>query len=1138
MKTRFFAVIWGALAVMGPLQAEDRLAEGFENPPEQTKPWCYWYWISNHISKEGLTRDLEAMKRAGIGEALIGNIFLTEKYGAKVEPGPVKVLSPEWWGMVEHAIREGGRLGVDIGLFNCPGWSQSGGPWIAPEQAMRYLATSELRVSGPRKLEQKLAVPREPFQDVAVVAFPAPRGDGGLPAGKPPVVRCVPEAPGAEALVDGRLDTELEFPEGAGTGGEAFVIDLELAEPATVRTIEIFPAQRACSFEVELQAEEADGTFRTLKNFGCDWSRMMVALGFLQQAPLAVTIPATEAQRFRLRITDVKSGNRDFKPDQGAALAEIRLSGAARLEKFVEKQLGKLHQTPLPLWDAYLWPQPNEPDGAGLTVPEGEVRDLSGMMAADGTLSWEVPAGEWIIQRLGMTPTGMENSPASPEGAGLEVDKMNRKMAKHHFDSFVGELLRRMPPEDRKALKRVVADSYEAGAQNWTDGMDRDFKKRYGYDARRWLPVLSGRIVGTADQSERFLWDLRRLVADRVATEYVGGLRKASNAHGLELWLENYGHWGFPGEFLKYGSQSDRVAGEFWVGSQLGEVELRAASSCVNTYGGNTIVSAEAFTGGPPFQNAPAQLKARGDWAFSEGINHFVLHVCIHQPWEERMPGMNAPWGTEFNRHNTWFEQGKSWIDYLRRSGWLLQQGTRVVDVAYFIGEDTPKMTGTRDPELPPGRDFDYINAEVIENQLTVENGRLTLPHGTSYEVLVLPRQETMRPELLRKIQELVAAGATVLGSPPRRSPSLHDFPRADHEVRAMSAELWGGADTTQPGSRSFGKGRVFWNTGLAEVLAGMGSKPDFESPAELRFSHRRDGDTDIYFVANPVDDAVETTVALRAGARAPELWWPESGRIARPALYEMADGIVKLPLSLGPQGSVFVVFRGGETPDAPRVTAISRAEGGEGGLELERGEKGSFSGLAHNAGDYQVETSDGRQLAIHVPAVPPAMEIPGPWELRFTPGWGVPERITFERLIDWTQHPDDEIRHYSGTVLYRKTIDLPEIDPATQQLVLDLGSVRDVATVRLNDHEFPALWLAPWQVDITAAVKPGANRLEIEVANVWHNRLVADAALPADQRRSFLMVPTVRKDSPLRPAGLLGPVAVRSLVKVTASPE
>jgi hypothetical protein len=1303
MKTLTVLLMLSLAAGSASFGRAQSLEAGFASPPHDTKPWCYWYWISDNVSREGITRDLEAMALVGIGEAFIGNIFLDD-----VPAGSIKVLTPEWWSLVEHAIREGGRTGVNIGMFNCPGWSQSGGPWIKPSEAMRYLAASETRVSGPTNFAGKLAAPKDPFQDVAVLAFPAPQADADSLAAHAPRVTCQPAVPGAEKLVDGHDSTAIQFPDGAGRGKSPFTVELEVAEPFTARSLQIVPADTAFGAQCELQARTAEGLYRTVRRFKCDRSNMAVGVGFMPRGPVAVSFPAVTAQRFRLVFTDLFGGG--SRP----ALAEVNFSGAARLEAYVEKQLGKMHPTPLPMWETYLWPTQAEPDDLTLVVPPASVRDLTKRLAPDGALEWAVPPGDWIIQRIGMTPTGMKNAPASPEGQGLEVDKMNRALAKRHFDAFIGEVLKRLPPADRKAFTRVVADSYEMGSQNWTDGFDAQFRQRYGYDPKPWLPVLSGRLVGSADQSERFLWDLRRLVADRVATDYVGGLREACKPHGLGLWLENYGHWGFPSEFLKYGSESDRIGGEYWVSGDLGSIELRAASSCANTYG-RKYVSAESFTGGPAFQNAPAALKARGDWSFCEGVNHFVLHVCILQPWEDKLPGINAWFGTEFNRHNTWFERSKAWVDYVRRCCWLLQQGNRVADVAYFIGEDAPKMTGVRKPALPPGRDFDYINAEVIETKLAVKDGLLTLSHGTSYGLLVLPELDTMRPEVLRKVRDLVKAGATVLGPSPSRSPSLENYPKCDDEARTLAAELWGGADTRQAGERQFGRGRIVWGKPLEDVLAPLKSPADFQSSAPLRYTHRRSGDVEIYFVANPKAESLTTTAAFRAGDKAPEFWWPDSGKIERPAVYDAAEGIVRLPMALGPQASVFVVFRdqaaaqserivsvtqngreilstrvtpaaagpGGERPNnftfaawikpADATTLVREANrgvvglgerrndaltaphgdgfGGSGhagcglavgtngvcvfehganyfaptlvhaaplsdwvhvavvyrdgrpslylngapvrtGLKSEhlvhsgagagghaqfRGKLGSFTQLSRSLadrelaelarttprpdqafggpaieltrvgreltaqatqpGDYDLAFGDGTHRRLSVADLPAPQVLEGPWEVQFTPGWGAPEHVTFDRLGDWAQRSEDGIRHYSGKATYRKTLELAaaRMTPPGSRLILDLGEVRDLATVRVNGQELRTLWLAPWRLDITSAVKPGANTLEIEIINVWNNRLAGDAALPAAQRRTFLAAATVGRDAPLLPAGLLGPVR---LMNTSVRPE
>ncbi|HOC56407.1 MAG TPA: glycosyl hydrolase [Verrucomicrobiota bacterium] len=1325
MKTPLLITLITLTALPFSSRAADLLERGFAQPPESTKPWCYWYWITDNISRQGITKDLEAMKRVGISQAFIGNIYLDE-----VKHGTVKALTEEWWGMVEHAIREGGRLGVDVGLFNCPGWSQSGGPWIKPDQAMRYVVSTERRVKGPLRFAEKLIPPSEPFQDIAVLAFPAPEHDADTIAARSPRVTCAPEAAGAGQLADGDRKTTVMFPKGAGQGKTPFTVDLEVTEPFTARSLVLWPAERAFAAQCELQAAAEDGVFRTVREFPLDRSNTNVHVGPIQCGPVAVAFPAQTAKRFRLVITGLRNNG---------GLAEIELSGAARLERFVEKQLGKMHPTPLPTWDTYLWPKTAEPDSPALAVPPGTVLNLSDRLAADGTLTWEVPAGEWIILRTGMTPTGTRNAPASPEGQGLEVDKMNRAAAQAHFDAYVGKLLQRLPKADRKAFTYVIADSYEMGSQNWTDGFGGLFRERYGYDPHPWLPVLTGRLIGSADQSDRFLWDLRRLVADRVAYDYVGGLRDACHRHGLKLWLENYGHWGYPAEFLQYGGQADEVSGEFWATGDLGSIELRCASSAAHTYG-KPIVHAEAFTSGVLFESTPWSLKRRGDWALTEGINHWVLHVYIHQPWDDRRPGVNAWFSTEFNRHNTWFEQGREWIDYYRRCDFLLQQGHHVADVAYFIGEDTPKMTGTRKPALPPGYNFDYINAEVIEQRLKVKDGRFVLPDGMSYRVLVLPGLDTMRPELLAKIRDLVKAGGIILGPPPSRSPSLKDYPQCDVRVKQLAAELWGqqAQGSAGPSARNtqhaIGKGRVLQSTELQPVLDELGIPPDFSGadPKHVLWTHRSSKEGEIYFICNQAEQAAAIAPVFRVSGKLPELWDAVSGRIVKAAAFAPAEGGTRVPLELGPRGSLFVVFRepAGKTPAVTAVTrdggvilstAAKAAEAASGtetrdavnnftmtgwlkpaaeialpaqtnsgvfmnaarndavfpshgasafsdvthacagisagrngvcvyehssdyfapllahrapltnwthiavvyqdgtpslylngtlahrgvrsrfnvhsGLSVEpsgggnfkgelsglrdfgrplgaaevaelakakpaagsalpaiivaRAGKGSFEAEVTASGSYAVNFSNGQSRTLEVPALPPPLEITGPWEVRFPAQMDVPERGTLDRLISLTEHTNEAIRYFSGTAAYARSFDLPAGRLAGgQRLLLDLGRVEALAEVSLNGKNLGVLWKPPFVLDVTDAARLGRNSLEVRVTGTWRNRLIGDAKHPAGfpsaertaggpaQFKPYLGVAlNLRADEPPAPFGLMGPVQLRNTRRITFSP-
>ncbi|MCC6794114.1 MAG: glycoside hydrolase family 2 [Candidatus Hydrogenedentes bacterium] len=849
MKQRLFSLI--AIQVIAMTAHPDALQDRFANPPETTKPRCYWYWMDGHISREGITKDLEAMRSSGIGGAYIG--VISGQSGMPANAG-YKALSESWWGYIEHAVREAGRIGVDIGLFNSPGWSQSGGPWVRPEQSMRYVLLPEIRVRGPQRFEGPLPTPAGPFQDVAVVAFP------------------VPECDGEYVKETARTSKSVLFESQAGFTARSLVV--ELVGP--VRVVG------------ELKASDDDQEYRIVTKFEIDRHNVAVNVGPIPLAPIVVSFPATRSKNFRLDFSQV------------CELGQVLLSSAARVERYPEKSLAKMFQDPLPPFDFYEWPAATEPDSSDLVVSANKVRDLSALMDADGTLRWDVPDGEWIVQRAVMVPTGTQNSPAPPEATGLEVDKMNRTALVSHFDAFVGDLLQRLPAKERTAWTHVVADSYEMGSQNWTDGFADDFRRRFGYDPIPWLPTMTGRIVGSADQSDRFLWDLRRAVADKVARDYVGGLRDLCSRHGLTLWLENYGHWGFPSEFLRYGGASDEIGGEFWVTGNLGSIELRAAASAAHTYG-KRVVWSEAFTGGPSFVNTPRDLKARGDWAFCEGANQFVLHVYIHQPWDDKKPGVNAWFGTEFNRHNTWFEYMTPWVDYLRRCSVMLQTGNHVADVAYFIGEDSPKMTGPAKPSLPKGYDFDFINAEVIEKRLRVRNGQFVLPSGQRYRLLVLPESETMRPKVLKKLQRLVAHGGTILGTKPERSPSMEDYPACDENVRRLADALWNNE-------------RVLSGIGVNDALERIKISADVVCPQNIVWKHRHVDDADIYFLSNQTDAGRVQAVSFRVNGRSPELWWPDTGSM-EPVRVEVRDGRSEVEIPFDPYGSVFVVFRKNGTP-------------------------------------------------------------------------------------------------------------------------------------------------------------------------------------------------------------------------------
>jgi len=1049
----------------------DKIEMDFQKPTASMQTSVYWYWLSDNISKEGVVKDLQSMKRVGINRAFIGNIGLND-----LPYGKVKMLSEAWWDILHAALKTATELNIEIGIFNSPGWSQSGGPWVKAEAAMRYLSTSEMRVTGPMKFRQKLVKPNEVFQDVKVIAYPAPKDDQLVLNTKKGKITSSPMVDDLDKIVDGDNKTGINFP-----AGNEFVIDLEAKAPFAVRSLSVRSTEQPMFANAVLQVKEAGGKYRTLSEFQINRSNPSLNVGFEPYAPVVVSFPETTATSFRLII-------KNTNPNSG--LAEVSLATSPRVERYSEKTLAKMHPTPLPYWKEYQWAQQPEPNDHSAVIDGSKVIDISQHLSADGLLTWDVPEGEWVILRTGMTPTGTTNAPASPEATGYEVDKMSKKHVAMHFDGHMGEVLKRIPEADRKSFKVVVQDSYETGGQNFTDDFLTEFKQRYGYDAIPYLPVYNGFVVNSELASDRFLWDMRRMVADKVAYDYVGGLREVSHKHGLTTWLENYGHWGFPGEFLMYGGQSDEIGGEFWSEGELGDIENRAATSCGHIYG-KTKISAESNTcAGNPFSRYPSTIKQRGDRFFAEGINNTLLHVYISQPYEDKNPGMNAWFGNEFNRKNTWFSQMDVYTDYLKRTNFMLQQGLNVADVAYFIGEDAPKMTGVTDPSLPVGYQFDYMNAEVIEKFMTVKDGLITLPHGTQYRIMVLPKLETMRPEVLAKIKQLVNDGAVVLGPAPSRSPSLQNQPQADQQIQQMAKELWGDVDGITIKSRKIGKGMIMNGLSMQEAFALINCVPDCKLPEDksIHYGHRTLGDDEIYFVTNQTAETKIVTPEFRVKGMQPEIWLATTGNIRSLPAYEQKLNSTTVPLKLDAYESVFVVFR----KKTDRVS-VSKVEA-------------------------------------NYPEPTLLVDLKGPWTVRFDPAQRGPEEpVIFETLQDWTTSLDDRIKYYSGTAIYSCNFNFGKL-PKGETVVVNLGKLTAMAKVTVNGNYAGGVWTMPYQLDITQLLNKGENEIRIEVVNTWVNRLIGDSKLPLEQRQTWCPVNSYNPSSQLQASGLFGPVKISSL--------
>jgi len=1124
--------------------ADPAFRSGFQSPPDPAWPWVYWIWSNGNLTREGITADLEAMRRVGIRGVLIMEVEL------EVPRGPVRFLSPQWRELFRHVIKEATRLGITVVMNNDGGWSGSGGPWITPELSMQVLSWNQMRLRGPQRFDGVLARPkavRDYYRDLAVLAFPAKSAP--MTAAAPRITWGADRREfDAARLVDGNPATTAPAP--ALPKGTPLIINLDFPAPFEARSLTVALDGWYTRIDADVEVSNDGRTYRPIARFLAAWPSS------------SVNFDPVAARHFRLRF--------DASRPQ-PALGEIELSADRRMEGIPFKALF-IHHRQLPA---------SSGSGAPIDTIAGRDRvlDVTPHLKPDGRFAWDVPPGDWVLLRVGYTTTGKTNHPAPQESVGLECDKMSKRAAEVHFAGFLEKLIQDQRAVGGSALRYAHIDSWEVGSQNWTPAFREEFRKRRGYDPLPFLPVLAGRAVESEDITERFLWDWRRTIADLIQENYAGHMRTLSHAHGLELSMEAYG--GGPIDHVALGGRADLPVSEFWTGKELYESWVgeephpinKEMVSAAHVYG-RPVIAAEAFTAvarNAKWMNHPFRMKALGDTMFALGVNRFIFHRYAMQPWINRFPGMTmAQYGVHFERTNTWWEMSTAYLTYLARCQYLLQQGRFVADVAYLNSEKAPNAHPGREaltPAMPAGYDYDIVPPEVLLTA-AVEQGRIRLPSGMAYRLLVLPSTDTMRPELLEKIKQLVAGGATVLGPSPRRSPSLAGYPHADAEVRRLARQLWSNLDGSSLTEHRFGQGRVLWGKTIGDALRDVNPMPDFtvigpRTAQTVNFIHRDIDGSDVYFVASPEAEAVTYLCSFRATGRAPELWWPDTGRIERAAVYDTVPEGTRIPIRLGPYGSVFVVFPRDSAP-ADQVIAATRDEveitgmpatspadlrHAQTGIRIERRPDGGFEAEVSRGGAYELRTASGRRLRRNVPALAPPVEIAGPWTVHFPPGWGAPERVTLEKLISWTSHPDPGVKYFSGTASYRRRLEIAEVaSGGARRLYLDLGRVEVMAEVLLNGQSLGIVWKPPYRIEITPAVHAGANDLEIRVVNLWPNRLIGDAHLPEDAewdgpqlrrwpqwllegkpsptgRLTFTTWKHWGKDDPLFESGLLGPV-------------
>ncbi len=762
----------------------------------------------------------------------------------------------------------------------------------------------------------------------------------------------------------------------------------------------------------------------------------------------------------------------------------------------------------------------SEPAAASVIQPDSII-DLTGKMRPDGSLDWDVPPGNWTVMRFAARSTGQTTRPAPAPGHGFEVDKFDSKAFEFHFQNFHKKLMdkigKRRPNRGWTALH---LDSWEMSSQNWTKAFREAFRKQCGYDPQSFYPAYHGMIVGSRKQTERFLFDMRRAAQELLLNQHAQTIKDTAHKNGFYYTSQGYDM--NPAGDLDILSIADIPSCEFWINNHVDTVySCVEAVSAAHTMG-KPIVRAEAFTsGGGVFGVSPGDMKNQSNWAFAMGINEFIFHTFQHQPLgkEGPRPGMTmGPHGIHWHRNQTFWPMVGSYHEYVARCGQLLRQGVSVSDVLYLTPEGAPHIFLAPEGALDANRDkhaygFDAVSPRILMQRAKVKDGRICFDQGTSYRLMVLPKVETMTPELLEKITELVKAGATIQGIPPVASPSLIGFPDCDTRVQRLAEALWGkGSEPV----RRVGNGRVFRGKveatakstlyppyqDTSSLLEQDGQQKVFSSDGNLRFHQRRTADRDIFFVANRDAGSSSCTGVFRTDGAKPELWDPATGGVRElPSFSKQDNGLIRVPLQFAAHEGIFIVFD-------RKATA-------------EKGEGANFASLK------------------------PLQTIDGTWQVQFDPTWGGPDQpVAFAKLMDWTTHERSGINYYSGIAVYETRFDSnpAKVDSET---FLDLGHVEDMARITLNGKPLGTVWSAPYRVTVPLGLlRKADNLLKIEVVNTWHNRLVGDQQ-PEDRdarklqwengllggrsysagRYTFSNRPDAK--GKLHPAGLLGPVRI-----------
>ena len=1106
----------------------------FQNPTTSSKVHTWWHWMGGNITKDGITKDLEAMKAHGVVQATIFNIG--EIYTKEVDVPKVKFNSPEWIEMYQWALKEANRLGITIGIQTIDGFATVGGSWITPELSMKQYVWTKASIDGGKEVSVKLAEPikvQNFYRDEAVVAFPMQENTNSFKEARPEI--SINTVTTENVLFDGNPKSEIDFKKN-------HVVDVRFKSDFTANKITLYPHLPFC-WDMPLVDNGRIKLFFALST--SDDGKTFTKVADLEFVGVnkAVTalFPETQAKYFRLELVKTSFVYFDTLP-----IAEFELLKDNENPLF-QAPVTSFFEKTASVYDLNENALDTNVKNSIQPISENSIVDITRYMSADGTLKWTAPKGRWQIIRFGYTSNGVMVDPATPEGMGLEVDKMDTTALNVHINSYAKKLVDAAGKYKGNTLKFLLMDSWEAQFQTWSKDFAKEFKNRREYNILPWIPVLCGETVGSTELSEAFLFDFRKTIADLLDQNFYKHFAELSHRNQMEFHGEAiYGGWGAypPMDALKSNEYIDMPMTEFWAGANSNKLlDYKAANKPGTSMPTSSalafnkqIIGSEAYTGNAHYSEAPGDLKPYGDAAFCSGVNQIILHSYIHQPFDLK-PGMTlGKFGGHYNRNNPVWEFNQDWLKYQARVQYILQKGEPVVDVLFYPGDELPWFyTKSFINDLPYGIRPNACNIELLNYKIKVVDGKLSLGGDQHFSLLLLHNSTKMEFSTLKRIAEMVKAGAVVYGPKPLELLSVTDIKNDVAAFNKLAGEVWGNST-----ENSYGKGKMISGKPLSEIIKQLNVIPDLttnsQNPKEIMYIHKKLDDMDVYFVFNQQNRALNREILFRVTSKTPEIWNAENGVVTKPAIYSVEKNQTRIPVSFKAFESKIFVFKKEVSVQFIQQVSLAGKEIfpqqqlADTSFQIPQAviNQGEIEFTAELTGEYAFTTNDNKVIMTKLTQPKIVDLVNSKIRIEFFPiSDEVIQPVEVTALKSLTEFDNPAIKYFAGKAKYTINFIKPDFDSASDSIVLDLGKLSATSEVILNGK----LLAYPWQSNsrlVVSGLLKAENKLDISVANVCRNRFIGDLIQFGSVKSLWTTSPIesiLNKDMPLKPSGLMGPL-------------